>query len=357
MTTRSGRAACGLIGLLLAACGPPTYSDFVDELNSQWCKREVRCGVRGDGQPGCSPPPAFVMPRSSVDLRRSIDDGRMRYDSFAAKRCIEAIETSPCDPALLVAHAQSRCAIVIAPRVDIYGECFGSEECVGGRCQLADGDCRGLCQPYLPEGGACSPVNPTCDPSVHYCADGICRHRGARNALCTDDGACNLDLRCVDGRCAPQPRPGRGQACDALRLCSDGTYCTAGLCQPRLGDGEPCVEAGACKSGLLCAGLSAAGPGRCTPAALDGGPCVGGAEVTGCPASMSCTNDQCVPLPPVAGWNESCVSAPCRDELHCIATSCILRVGVGGRCDDDGVCQDGLTCQASECLPPLCRQP
>lgn len=343
--------------LLAVGCGPPTYGDFLDQMTTAWCDREVRCGLRAAGEPGCAPAPAHLVARSELDRGQSIADGRMRYDALAAKACIDAVKHSVCDPTGMLLATRARCAAVVAPRVEAYGACQGHDECLGGRCVFVGDACVGQCEPYLPVGSACDTDPAACDPTVHFCDGARCVAKGGKGAACTDDLACDADFRCVDGRCASQPRPGRGQPCDALRFCNDATYCRDGSCVERGGTDAPCDRPEACKSERLCVGLLATRAGVCGPPAPLDGACVADAEITGCPPGLRCVGNQCLRAEAQqAGWNETCALYPCRSELACLSSTCVLTVGQGGGCDQAGVCQLGLACVESRCTFTACSQ-
>lgn len=351
--------AASAIVWLASACGPPTYGDFLDEVDTAWCDRELRCGLRSGAETGCTVPPPVIVARSSVDIRRSVDAKHMRYEPLNAKACIEAVKKSPCDPIAMTLFVRSHCETVIAPRVEAYGECLGDDECLGGRCVIPAGACRGACEPYLPVGADCREDATVCDPTVHFCDGAHCAARRDRGDTCDDDSTCLHELRCVDGKCAPQPRPGRGETCDAtLRICRDAAFCSGGMCAARVGDGETCASPDGCKSGFVCAGYDLDVPGVCRKPSPLGGTCVTAAMITGCALSSLCDNGVCVAGESFAGWNDTCAITPCiGDELVCQTSVCVLPSGIGGVCSLDTDCTSGLRCVERQCLPSECSQP
>lgn len=351
--------AASALAWLASACGPPTYGDFLDEVDSAWCDRELRCGLRSNAETGCTVPPPVIVARSRVDIQRSIDAKHMRYEPLNAKRCIEAVHKSPCDPIAMALAVGDACETVTAPRVEAYGECLGQDECLGGRCVVAAGACRGACEPYVPVGADCTSDAAVCDPTVHFCDGAHCRARRDRGDACDDDSMCRHELRCVDGACASQPRPKRGEPCDAtLRICRDADFCDNGTCMARAADGATCARADACRSGSVCAGYDLDVAGVCRQPSSLGGPCTAAAMVTGCALSSVCDNGVCVAGEPFAGWNETCAIAPCiGDELICRSSVCVLPSGVGGICALDDDCQSGLACVDRQCVPNDCSQP
>jgi hypothetical protein len=344
--------------LVLAGCGPSSYSDFRAQLTGRWCDRQVRCGEVGVSERGrCGvPAPLALSMVGRVDVAAEIAAGRMQFSSDGAQYCLDAVAGAPCGPAQAAYAFLLHCHAVVGPNVDNGGTCYGSEECVGGACVQNAAGCAGTCSGYAPPGAPCVPAGgtpgQTCDPTVHYCA-GTCQHKKHGGDACAADVECAFDLACVGGKCGDPARAGQGQPCgDAQPTCADGLYCSsAGKCAPRPGRGAACDTQDACSDGLVCIG------GACAPWLSAGGAC-GGA---GCPATESCMGGTCVAASGPVGIRQSCKSdGDCAAGLWCQNDICQWQAGIGGSCVQSAACAAGLQCDpmALRCRASLsCSMP
>jgi hypothetical protein len=342
------RHAIFILAATLAGCGPSSYSDFRDQLANRWCDRAVRCGEVGASETqkcGLPPPLALTAP-GELDVEAAIDANRMRFHSDNAEECLKAASSASCDLAQAADELERHCHGVTGAKVATGGDCFGTEECVGGMCVGAP--CAGKCVAYASPGAACVVTggNPgeTCDPTVHYC-DGTCKHKKQADAECAADVECAFDNVCVDGKCNRAPRLRRDDVCGTRsRPCEDGLYCDeTGSCQPLKSTGEACVRPNACGDDLVCQ------DGMCATW-LDIGDACSASTPSGCPASQKCMAGTCVAGDVKGGPIARCAAdADCADGLYCAMGYCLYRRGVQAPCKATNECVDGLTCSNTKC--------
>ncbi|MDB4967862.1 MAG: hypothetical protein JWN44_3551 [Myxococcales bacterium] len=342
------RSAIVILALALTGCGPSSYSDFRDQLANRWCEREVRCGEVGGGESQkCGVPAvlALTIP-GALDVVAAIGANRMRFHPDNAEECLKAVTNAPCDQSQAADEFSRHCHGVVGAKVEVDGDCFGSEECVGGVCV---GDpCAGKCVAYASPGSACLATGgkpaETCDPTVHYC-DGTCKRKKQADEACAGDGECAFDNVCADGKCKQPPRLGRDDVCGTRSPpCEDGLYCDeSGSCQPLKSTGEACVRANACDDGLVCEA------GMCATWLDLGGSC-SATMPSGCPSSQKCVAGSCVAADVKAGPISICsVDDDCADGLWCSMGYCLYRGGVNAPCTATHECLDGLECNRMLC--------
>jgi hypothetical protein len=116
------------IVMLCAACGPSSYSDFRSQLQNAACAWAVRCGVAGAGEPAACPTEDVLSllhdsaidrgAPGAIDINGDHSEGRFGYDSINAQSCLDAVRSSPCDPALALSKRLIPCSVVLAAKVE-----------------------------------------------------------------------------------------------------------------------------------------------------------------------------------------------------------------------------------------------
>jgi hypothetical protein len=158
-------------------------------------------------------------------------------------------------------------------------------------------------------------------------------------------------------------------------------YCHA-IVEPKLGDGESCVDDVQCLNGA-CSQQPIGCGGSCVTYAPTGGSCLNTAENastecdptvhycdemtstckllvqsggkcsddTQCAFSLACVGGKCITSPRlVVGQTCGTGLPPCADGLVCTAKQvCAARIGSGGVCDSVDECKDGLACVNGAC--------
>jgi hypothetical protein len=345
-----------LVVVVLAGCGPSSYSAFRDQLDVRWCDWQIRCGEVGASEPErCGVPTVLgLIAPGTVDVVESIAEKRMLFHPDNATECLDSVKHAPCDPTQAAVDWYRRCHGVVGPAVEVGGACFGDEECVGGACVRADcgGTCTAFASPGAPCGASGGLPEQTCDPTVQFCGpDGTCWRKAAHGAACSADDQCLFDHVCLDGKCADPPRPGRDDVCGTnTPPCDDGLYCHPyGTCQPLVGSGGACLLPTACDASLVCLG------GQCASWLDVGSACTPGMP-SGCPGSQTCAGGSCASaaaarLGPLA----RCSADPdCAAGLACIGGYCNYTGGIGALCMADRECDAALTCDGAT---HTCRKP
>jgi MYXO-CTERM domain-containing protein len=165
-----------------------------------------------------------------------------------------------------------------------------------------------------------------------------------------DDGPCNANEVCTQGRCIPKCDSGEfqcaaGLTCDANGLCVEpacigktcpaGQTCVGGACVDAC-TGVTCPFGNACQNGVCvdpCAGVACSADEVC-----EAGACKLKCDCAGCPSGATCaSNGRCV--------TTACATASCGAGTHCDAAT--------GGCVDDctgAVCPKGQQCTAGACV-------
>ena len=241
-----------------------------------------------------------------------------------------------------------------------FGTCSGLRVCVESgllpcdakvpaaeMCNGLDDDCDGVIdEDTCSDGNECT--QDVCDPEVG------CIFTKLAGAACSDDSACTVADKCVDGECL-------GEAL----VCTDGNPCTDDTCLPETGCKYPfnnavCDDDDPCTFGDLCKG------GECKSGALldcdDGNGCTSDScdEETGCKHTAAtgdcdddnpCTvDDQCQAGKCVPGGVADCNDDnPCTDDFCDPAGGCV-NVPNEASCNDQDLCTLGDICQDGECV-------
>jgi hypothetical protein len=217
-----------------------------------------------------------------LESNATLNTPTIYYDAAAARRCFEVLSNLECDDYwTAVAGASEDCNAIFFGKFPLGGTCSYDEECEPGlhcdRDEACPGTCQpipglgeacsgsecnfdqtcfnGLCQHYVPEGGACGNDYPECEPLLRCPLD-------AAVPTCTSTPAAAgeqcLGLDCIAGYvCGPspgaaieytclQPLP-LGAVCTEDSICASETHCssnttTAGTCIADLPLGGACDE-------------------------------------------------------------------------------------------------------------------
>jgi hypothetical protein len=282
-----------LIALALSGCKPGSWEEFARLAREKTCKRDVVCGVIGASEaPGCTRSVASDIEASNPDLAMGIANSLYAFNGEGGALCLDAIDRAKCEPAQRAQETVLHCHNVVRSLVRPDGACLHDEHCIGGRCES------GRCVPYASRNQRCvltgGTASQSCDPTVHYCApDSLtCQRHKQENDPCGDAAECAYGMTCSDAICRFWPRAKRGEPCDVLPCDRDEFCAPDGICTELRGEGAACERAHACKPELACTGLDGERPGTCQRWLDRGSPCTP-AEVTGCPASMTCTTNLC----------------------------------------------------------------
>lgn len=304
-----------------------------------------------------------------------------------------------------------------ATKLDDGQACSDNGECAKGHCvdgYCCENACSGQCEACGEQGhrGQCIAISGAPRGERVHCAtdgslcggacDGVivttCSYPAAptlcRAASCAA-GEATLQAYCDGQGACPKPQT---QACDLYGCdglvcggdcnagydCSNGKWCSAGLCVPKLDDGSSCgagaqCNSGHCVDGLCCNTACAEQCGACNVAGHEGicsavpageaprngrvacvgtGDCGGSCNGTtlnacGYPAqSTQCRAGSCVGG--VASWPSVCDGSGVCPEARsqsCAPNTCSPNgLGCLGQCQLDSECIDGYWCSAGVCI-------
>lgn len=335
-----------------ASCGDgprnevTSLNEFLAATQRIACDQSVRCGGIGASERNRCYDLYNLLSDGPVNPQALVDKGDIAFDSGAAGRCLDALETVPCTR---TSASLSDCDIVFRGALPLGAPCVIDEQCKDAYCTSNTAGCSGVCTAFPATGTACSvkvPCGPSdvCDPTSSKCVA-----RLPAGAGCAATYFCARGLSCAQGKCAS---PGSvGTSCGLNTDCTSGTFCDQATkkCAAQLAEGAPCTAAGMCGDGLACAGLAVGGgSGTCRPWLDAGKACTPGAF--GCPQDMTCDNTGKV-CKGAGALGEMCTNGSCAADLYCNAATqkCAPLVGYGGACTGQGMSEN--PCAVGECEP------
>jgi len=163
-----------------------------------------------------------------MNVQKSQDAGRCRYERSKLDACLATLRTSTCATLNMTNHITGvpTCDGVTTPLVAIGGACSNDFECVGGGvCLIPQGAVEGTCVAGATVGQSC--VDTRCAPGLSCdprdsgnATDDVCVQPQAEGATCADDGECRSQ------NCAA-PAAGGPMTCMATPLCFYSYACSA----------------------------------------------------------------------------------------------------------------------------------
>jgi len=186
--------------------------------------------------------------------------------------------------------------------------------------------------------------------------DRCCIQAGGQDQPCHDDGTCDDQLVCIDGKCTQVG--GVGDACGGAGdyPCDPALVCFNNECAQYTKKGEACSDLlPPCEEGAVCAN------GTCVE---EGTACSDTQGSTDCPAGLTCFRD----YPDCSKYGNSCMlpvglggdcggGRRCADAYYCssitycsthygVTLCCLTRSGLDQPCDQGvpDMCESGLTC-------------
>jgi hypothetical protein len=173
--------------------------------------------------------------------------------------------------------------------------CVSSWQCASASCQVTEPNGCGTCVPSLQVGAPCDGVLGVCTLGT-ACAGGVCQPLSPEGGSCAAGEPCDFFMACVNGVCSYGAGPGAG--CDGANPCdfwSEGTFCSgAATCDPAdvVGEGVACGDVGGVYSPCAASGKCSAASSTCVPPAEDAAAC-GGASEIGCYEPRRCIDGSC----------------------------------------------------------------
>gem|GEM_PF-3568706 len=218
--------------LLGGACGndreptpatPLTADEYPLARAEATCDYEFRCctpSERGENLPeGASPTDAAACPGVTAAELRTLLDGRVSsgdtYDDASAGECVAAIRSLACGRSYEIKDIPACRAVTRGAGTTANGASCGEDsDCVSNYCSYPPTGFPECAQPVSTIGTECTPGEGCAGPG-EYCDEGTmrCAASKERGASCTGIGfECRGSLRCEEGRCDYQSRPGCGGA-------------------------------------------------------------------------------------------------------------------------------------------------
>jgi hypothetical protein len=291
-----------------SACGgsdPVSIDNYSEEYTDAICTQFVRCEIV-ESVGTCKDVLRFF-DTTLLTLVDAVKIGRIEYSADAAGECFDELRDYDC--VFPGYHASTSCD-------DVF---------------------RGT----VPEGGACF--------VAAECAD---------FATCTlNDPNCNATTTCCPGTCgAPRRTVMKGQSCDELDRCEDGTYCKpaasgtgSGTCSAWATEGAACDELDSCVNPLVCSG--SAGVRTCVRPAGSGETCDPARSTECADSRQHCdpTTLKCVDALPAGAACER--HEECSAHASCVDGTCQDDLAEGAACTTDGPDCGGL----AECVDGTCQ--
>lgn len=300
------RVACLFVfvsGLLAIGCGGDgveisTSADNVcGEIAEVACHNLYQCCTEGEieaflnvdeprTERQCREDVIRACERSSLTLNDSIAAGRVRFDAERMNACLNAHVAPEGSCGMIVTELpwKEACAdFAWVGTVAVGGACFFGHDCAGAPDNFCAPNQKCTAKPTagFPCGSGCA--------SDFHCVAGICQPKLPSGAPCVSTSQCQKDLFC-DSSAVPMPvcaakAPG-GTACTSSAGCASGT-CVPGQC---MGTSFSCFRDADCSSRCADDGSSCTTSAQCAT-----GTCSVGGNL--CTSNTSCT----------AGGGDTCV--------------------------------------------------
>jgi hypothetical protein len=278
-----------------------------------------------------------------TELEQAIEDGRVKYDSRAAVKCIDAISAREC--ADFDVREIPVCEDAVKGTVPLDEECQIDAECEGSRICVVTDTCPGTCKERSSAGVPCSSDDECADELVCHEATSLCATPKQDGQTCGG----NVEAQCEVGLAC------QGESKDDMRT---------GTCTPfdeitTAGPNETCdLDAGIlCDPDLSCSIVEVADPPvlRCLAIPASGGSCGLGIPEN-CPSGEYCDlslaqvllgtlESTCIPLP---ASGEQCadrtpftgILAQCEAYARCDASTgnCLALRDLGETCSSNELC-------------------
>lgn len=193
-----------------------------------------------------------------------------------------------------------------------------------------------------------------------------------------DGGKCVTEGECMSGSCYQpscstscclgtcQATPTTGTICSSTSDCAPDDFCSfldplssAGSCQPRLAQGQPCQSDNNCQDGLNCDGADTK---TCVPFVKDGQPC--SSDMNACENLNSFCDDATHTCRPRLALGAACtipagrnsrVTAGCPFYADCIDGKCVVLPSLGEPCTVPDGGSPLLACLSGTCTNGSCQ--
>lgn len=313
------------------------FGAFLDNLASAFCSKAIACGqLAGGSQTDCT-----LLLRTSLAAGRSIGPvstasersvlaGAASFDATRGQECLTRVSSSSCSE-----FGRFSCAAITRPAATGTSACFSSNDCQDQMLTCNGAACMRRCSLGGNLGEACRRSAPPCNAPFE-CIDGLCRAEPAVGTPCTGSSDCGRNGYCLNTFCARLPGPGVRCLTNASPQCNASSYCefSSGLCRAKGALNAVCTSNTQCEETLFC------GPGGfCTEKRTLGGACTTsfGGE---CQGTLRCINRICSNPGPMGSRCSG--SFDCADDLGCDTVLRICRsftpVNSGESCSSTQFC-------------------
>jgi hypothetical protein len=289
-------------GLVAAGCSgggvdiSTSASNVCDEIAEVACHNMYQCCTEGEiedflnvseprTEPQCRVDLTRACERASLTLNDSLVAGRVRFEPERMNSCLDAIVAPDDSCGMIVATLPWKEACMesaFVGTVEIGGSCLFAHDCAGAPDNFCAPNQKCAAKPTagFPCGTGCA--------SAFFCSAGICQPKLAAGAPCLSTSQCQQELFCDIG--APMPvctakQPG-GSACTSSLGCASG-QCIPGQC---MGTSQSCFRDADCLSRCADDGSFCTTSANCST-----GTCSVGGNL--CTSNLNCT----------AGGTDACV--------------------------------------------------
>lgn len=253
------------------------------------------------------------------------------------------LQGEPCDQVLECKNGLECINFTCIKKVNEGDNCDAASVCKDG-LKCVDG----MCIHYGIENEYCE-VDSECDPELNLkCVNNRCWRPRETNESCAINDDCIDGLDCINGKCGIHQK--EGGMCDNDANCMTGLYCLEGKCWKPLGSGESCNSSLECSLGLDCMPN-----GKCGNYLPQGSYCD---DDTYCENGLICRDNACIK--PLSAGDVCNTRNQCNFGYTCADKSqtsdyagepkiCVPEVEMGGACDKDDRCEEGLYCVSGKC--------
>ena len=286
---------------------------------------------------------------ASSALGQSFAQGKVKYDSAAASRCVQAIEVTSCSMDYNETWlGNPDCRAFVSGQLNDGAACNAAECAPGSSCSFPTPNaiCGGTCKRQVGVGGAATSAS-DCDSGLDL-RDGKCVATPKVGEACAY--VCEPSALCIAGKCE---KPGSvGEACSSTKLCTNGLKCSSGQCVKPGIVGDACNKNNKCQIGLRC-DLNAASS-VCKNLIAEGEECPG----EDCALGLRCQLDDSSSTlkstcQKISSLGDPCKTYGCVDGSFCDKATkiCKAELAEGSTCD---AANGDDQCAFSSCMNGTC---
>lgn len=313
--------------VLLAACTSHTAAPIaVEDLDQAYadseCAYVARCGELPDVATCKGAYTGYHFPGIVLeDAIAAIGEGKIEYDGAAARTCVDAIASAPCDLTSQANRiASPACDRIFKGTIGDGAACGLNLECVSGACNVptcnvtcCTGTCSGSAAPVRAKIGEACTILPCATGAYCESSSQTCTALAAAGATCAYSFQCAYGTGCIGSPKTCQPLPGLGKPCPDGACRDDGLVCNAAKICAKVG-----LPSDACTTDLDCSHFYGCGASGVCGVRDPGGACMVDSDCfeadTYCAIPLGQTTGTC--SPPQADGSF------CTDYCQCASDHC-----------------------------------